>query len=77
MSGSGINNIFEMGRLGIQAFQRGLSVTAHNISNASTEGFSRQDVVLEAARPLGGIIPTGVRVAEVRRNVDQFVEAQL
>ncbi len=73
----GINNIFEMGRLGIQAFQRGLSVTSHNITNASTEGFSRQDVVLETARPLGGVIPSGVRVAEVRRNVDQFVEAQL
>ena len=74
---SGINNIFEMGRLGIQAFQQGLSVTAHNITNASTEGFSRQGVILEAARPLGGVIPTGVRVTEVQRNVDQFVEAQL
>ena len=74
---AGINNIFEIGRLGIQAFQRGLSVTSHNISNAGTEGFSRQNVILEAARPLGGVIPTGVRVAEVRRNVDQFVEAQL
>jgi len=74
---AGINNIFEMGRLGIQAFQRGLSVTSHNITNAGTPGFSRQEVILETARPLGGVIPTGVKVAEVRRNVDQFVEAQL
>ena len=74
---AGITNLFEIGRSGIQANQQGLSTTSHNITNVGTEGFSRQRVILETSRPQGGIISTGVRVTDVTRLVDQFVEAQL
>ena len=74
---AGISNILEIGRSGIKAQQEGLTTTSHNITNVGTEGFSRQQVILEAGRPQGGIIPTGVRVTDVTRVVDQFIEAQL
>lgn len=74
---AGITNIFEIGRTGIQANQQALTTTSHNITNIGTEGFSRQRAIVEAGRPQGGVNPTGVRVADVTRLVDQFIEAQL
>ena len=35
---------------GLTAHQRALDTTAHNIGNASTEGYSRQQAVLKALR---------------------------
>ena len=43
---AGISHIFQIGRTGIQAHQKGLQVTAHNISNLNTKGYSRQEAVL-------------------------------
>lgn len=74
---AGITNLFEIGRTGIQANQQGLSTTSHNITNVGTEGFSRQRAILETGRPQGGIYSTGVRVTDVTRIVDQFIESQL
>ncbi len=74
---AGITNLFEIGRTGIQANQQGLSTASHNITNVGTEGFSRQRAILETGRPQGGIYSTGVRVTDVTRLVDQFIEAQL
>ena len=73
----GITDIFEIGRTGIQANQQGLKAASQNITNVGTEGYSRQRAILEAGRPQGGINPTGVRVTDVTRLVDQFIEAQL
>jgi len=65
---------------GLQAFQRSISVAGHNISNANTEGFSRQRVEL-ATRPPGftgqGFIGNGVQVEGVNRLFDQFVTDRL
>lgn len=74
---AGIDTIFQIGRVGIQAHQRALATTAHNIANISTEGFSRQEAVLETATPEGSTVGTGVRVKEVRRQVDAFIENRL
>ncbi len=74
---AGITTIFEIGRSGIQAGQQGLATTAHNIANVGTDGFSRQRAILEAGRPLAGVFSTGVRVPDVIRLVDQFLESQL
>ncbi len=73
----GITDIFEIGRTGIQANQQGLKTASQNITNVGTEGYSRQRAILEAGRPQGGINPTGVRVTDITRLVDQFIEAQL
>ena len=74
---SGIGHIFEIGRSGIRAHQQGLATTSHNLSNIETKGFSRQEVILETASPANGQEASGVRVGEIRRNVDVFLEKQI
>jgi flagellar hook-associated protein 1 FlgK len=65
---------------GLVAFQKALSVTANNISNANTDGYSRQRVELATRPPSAfgdGFVGNGVQVATVRRLVDQFATAQM
>jgi flagellar hook-associated protein 1 FlgK len=64
---------------GLVAFQRALDTTSHNIANASTPGYSRQqvDFVTNPAEPLGGgWLGTGVNTATVRRLYDQALADQ-
>jgi flagellar hook-associated protein 1 FlgK len=64
---------------GLVAFQRALDTTSHNISNANTAGYSRQQVefVTNPAEPLGGgWLGTGVNTSTVRRLYDQALAAQ-
>ena len=77
---SGISNLFNIGSSGLFAFQESLSVTAHNMANVNTKGYSKQDAVLAEALPINGRpgqIGTGVQVAAVQRNVDAFINSQL
>ena len=72
---------------GILAQQRALDVTAHNVSNANTIGYSRQEALFVAAPAYtypaisnGGVpgqIGTGVDVTSYRRVRDAFVDIQL
>ncbi|NEV60535.1 flagellar hook-associated protein FlgK [Thiorhodococcus minor] len=65
---------------GLLAYQRALATTSHNISNASTEGYSRQRVELESRNPqmLGGsYVGQGVNVSTIRRLQDDLVDAHL
>ena len=70
---AGISDIFNIARSGIRANQQGLATTSHNIANINTKGYSRQEVVLETARPAEGTIGTGVRVAAIRQSVDDVL----
>ncbi len=74
---AGVSHIFNVARSGVQAHQQGLATTAHNIANINTKGFSRQQVVLENARPAEGVIGSGVQVGQIRRTIDTFLENQL
>jgi len=61
---------------GLLAFQRALSTTSHNISNAATEGYSRQRINFGTANPQfygGQYQGSGVRVNSVERVYDQFL----
>ncbi len=65
---------------GIKAHQAALETTGHNITNASTEGYSRQEVVLTSSNSLFrgfGYIGQGVDISTVRRVENQFLQAQL
>jgi flagellar hook-associated protein 1 FlgK len=65
---------------GLRAFQRSIETTSHNISNVNTEGYSRQRVELDATMPQhtrGGYLGTGVKVDNIARVYDQFVNGQL
>lgn len=65
---------------GLLAFQRSLDVTAHNVANANTPGYSRQ--VAEFSTVPGqnqgnGYVGNGVQVSTVKRIYDQFLSIQL
>src|SRR5947209_5864399 len=63
---------------GLLAEQQAMDVTAANIANANTEGYSRETAVLQATAPIeipalsaitgeGGRLPTGVTVDQITR----------
>ena len=65
---------------GLQAFQRSLETTSHNISNVNTEGYSRQrvDLVTSKEQMIGvGYLGTGVTISNISRSYDQFITTQL
>lgn len=67
-------------KLGLQTNQLAIEVVGHNIANVQTEGFSRQEVSLEANRPrqVGlAFLGTGVRATTVTRDFDQFLYNQI
>lgn len=69
-----------IGVSGLLAFQRSLDVTAHNISNVATDGYSRQraEFTPATAQYLGdSYYGNGVQVATVQRAYDRFVTAEL
>jgi flagellar hook-associated protein 1 FlgK len=73
-------NLMNIGKSAIIASQAGLNVTSHNISNANTEGYTRQEAILEIATPISlsaGYVGRGVRVDSVVQRYDRFVEGQL
>jgi flagellar hook-associated protein 1 FlgK len=72
---------------GLLAQQRMLDTTGHNIANAATKGYSRQEATLTAAPalaiPAGGVasgagahLGAGVDVQSFRRVRDQFMDLQ-
>jgi len=74
------SNIFTAAITGMNAAQYGITTTEHNISNASTPGFSRQQVLLapNIAQQFGsGFVGQGVDVTGVRRIYDQFLTTQV
>jgi flagellar hook-associated protein 1 len=72
---------------GLLAEQQAIDVTGHNITNANTEGYSRQVAVLQTNNPLriaalspttgeGGQLGTGVSVATYTRIRNTYLDAQ-
>ena len=69
-------NIFSIGISGLQAAQAGLITAGHNISNANTAGFTRQQVDFANAIPLAtgdGFFGNGVDIVTVQRLYSQFL----
>ncbi|NLP37630.1 MAG: flagellar hook-associated protein FlgK [Firmicutes bacterium] len=68
-------------RLGMQAQQKALEVTSHNIANANTPGYSRQVAHMSPTTALPyhpkGMLGTGVRVDEISRVRDLFLDRQI
>ena len=64
----------------LNAYQQALAVTSHNIANATTEGYSRQGVLMTSTlepSPRFGSLGTGVTVTSIDRKVNQFIQVQL
>ena len=76
----GLLNALNTGRQSLEVNQKSLEVVGNNISNINTEGYSRQEAVLETYPSLnfgGFFIGQGVKISDVSREHDVFVEAQI
>ena len=72
----------ETSRRALNAFQRSLDTTGHNIANVNTKGFSRQQTDLQVAAPNTYIagrvinIGSGVNLNQITRSRDRFLESR-
>lgn len=76
-----IYGMFNVASTALLTQQKALDVTANNIANVNTEGYSRQRVTMEQNEPvyyLGGTLGTGVQANQyILRVHDQFINTQL
>ncbi|GAA4718666.1 flagellar hook-associated protein FlgK [Brevibacillus fulvus] len=76
----------EVSKRGLFAQQTALNTTGHNISNANTEGYTRQRANMQATTGIpyvslqssteAGILGTGVQVTDLQRLRDSFIDVQ-
>lgn len=75
------SSLFFTGLSGLRASQVALVTTGHNTANVNTPGYSRQSATLTAAGgvrlPSVGFIGGGVKVSDVTRSQDAYLNAQL
>lgn len=67
--------------------QKAIDITSHNISNANTDGYSRQHAVIETTTPYtmpatnaamgAGQLGTGAQVSAIERYRDTFIDYQI
>jgi flagellar hook-associated protein 1 FlgK len=84
---SGLFGTFNVAKRGMFAQQKAIDVTTHNISNANTEGYSRQRAIMETTKPFGmpsmnsamgpGQLGTGVQISSISRIRDSFLDYQV
>lgn len=77
----------ELGKRSIMAHTQAISTAGHNISNASTEGYSRQRVTMKAFDPLyradlereerAGMIGQGIDVQSINRVRDEMLDQRI
>lgn len=73
------NNIMNIGVSGLRTAQVALLTTGHNISNATTPGYNRQQAIQSSNVPVSrgdGFIGQGVQVNTVQRVYNQFLVNQ-
>jgi len=71
-----IFNTLGIGYTGLSASQVGIDVTGHNITNAESDGYTRQRVMQSAATPISerpGQVGNGVEIQNIQRIFDNFV----
>ncbi len=77
---NGINGIMNIAREALMTSQAELDTTGHNIANANTEGYTRQEVVTEASTPIlstNGYIGTGVTINRIEGVRNDYVNSQV
>jgi len=70
----------QIGLSGLLAAQRAMLVTAHNISNANTKGYTRQSTIMAARPPFvtnAGTIGQGVDIVRIIRHKDDYINSRL
>lgn len=77
---AGLLNALNSGRTSLEVSQKSIEITGNNISNVNTEGYSRQQAVLETYPSVNFgdfFIGQGVKISDVAREHDVFVQKQL
>lgn len=72
-----ISSILNIAKSGIFASQTALKTVSHNLSNVNTEGYARQEAVMDEATPIPsdiGLQGNGVTVSQVIGYRDKFLE---
>lgn len=75
-----VSAALNLGAKTLQAYQTALQVVGNNISNADTDGYSRQKAVLTATRAdqmACGSVGTGVEVSGVERVRDAYLDIKM
>lgn len=73
-------SLLSVGLTGLNAAQMHLTTTGHNISNASTPGYTRQQAVQQANSPMftgAGFLGMGTNVETVKRMYNDLLTTQL
>jgi len=84
---SGLFGTFNIAKRGMFTQQKALDVTAHNIANVNTDGYSRQRAKISTTRPFAtpsihntaepGQLGTGSQIAAIERIRDSFIDFQV
>ena len=84
---AGLFDTFTISKRGLSVQQGNINTSAHNITNASTVGYSRQRAVIETTKPFGGNgkfdsctvgqVGTGAQIATIQRIRNEFVDYQV
>lgn len=83
---AGLFSTFNTATSGLSSQQKAIDVTSHNISNANTEGYSRQRAIMESKSPYdspsinsaaGAQVGTGTDVTDIQRIRDTFLDYQI
>lgn len=83
---AGLFDTFTISKRGLNVQQGNINTSAHNISNASTPGYSRQRAVIETTKPFGGTskfdsciagqVGTGAKITTIQRIRNEFIDFQ-
>ncbi len=77
---AGLFNALNAARTSLEVNQKSIEIIGNNISNVNTEGYSRQQAVLETypAMNFGDFfIGQGVKISDVKRQHDVFIDQQI
>ncbi len=77
---AGLFNALNSARTSLEVNQKSIEIIGNNISNVNTEGYSRQQAVLETYPALNFgdfFIGQGVKVSDVSRQHDVFIDEQI
>lgn len=73
-------DLLNIGKSGLFAAKQSMSTTSHNIANANTDGYSRQEVRTETDITLNEgdyVLGTGTQIQSIKRSHDELVEKKL
>ncbi len=77
---SGLTHSLNISSQSLYNSQQGIDTTSHNIANAQTEGYSRQDLRLKQREPFlkqGVLIGDGAYIGSIYRSRDKFIDKQM